>query len=176
MDAKSPVQVRVDEEGIYGFSLVVHGYDTPAPRPPQDGDAPDFLIGVDWTKPTARIMGARFGAGANKSTMTIEWLAEDALLAERPITLSYRESPQDSWKAIAVDLPNSQPYYQWQISPPVPRQIYLRLEVRDLAGNVTTDELNEPVSLQGQAARGRIRQFREIGTPRQSFFSPRSMR
>ena len=44
--------------------------------------------------------------------------------------------------------------------PRLPEEIYLRIEVRDGAGNTGTDQLSEPINVQGLTPRGRIRGFR----------------
>ena len=43
-DKQSPMEVQLKQEGLYGFQLVVHGFDVPPPQPPQDGSPPDMLV------------------------------------------------------------------------------------------------------------------------------------
>ena len=47
--------------------------------------------------------------------------------------------------------------YLWPIDSRVPQQIYLRLEVRDEAGNVGEHQLIDPINIEGLTPRGRIR-------------------
>jgi hypothetical protein len=50
--------------------------------------------------------------------------------------------------------------YSWKVDPRIPERIFLRLEVRDEAGNVQVDQLREPISIEGLAPKGRIRGFK----------------
>ena len=136
-DAQSPVEVRLEQEGLYGFKLVVYSHDAPASRPPQDGEPADIWIVFDHTKPVGRIISAHYGKGARKNSLLITWEASDAMLGERPITLNFRASQHESWNPIASGLPNSGSY-EWRLDKRTPRQLYLQLEVRDLAGNVSS--------------------------------------
>ena len=43
---RSPMQVRVNEEGIYGFRVVVTSRAGYGPRPPASGDQPDQWVCV----------------------------------------------------------------------------------------------------------------------------------
>ena len=58
---RSSLVVKVDEEGLYGFRAVVTNGAGLGGKPPKSGDAPDIWIGVDLTKPTARIVSAQTG-------------------------------------------------------------------------------------------------------------------
>ena len=70
-------------------------------------------------------------------------------------------SPQSAgpWTPIASGLENSGSYV-WRLDAHVPQQIYLKLEVRDEAGNVGTDETQSPVLIDRQRPQGRIRGVR----------------
>ena len=160
-NTESPMEVRLQREGLYGFRLVVYSQDAPEPRPPQDGEPADIWVGVDWTKPVGRIIGVRYGDGIHKSSLLITWQAQDALFGERPITLNFSETPGGPWIPIAAQLPNSGSY-TWQLDRRAPRQLYLQLEVRDLADNVTSHEFERPILTQGHAPKGRIRDLRPI--------------
>ena len=73
---------------------------------------------------------------------------------------------------IATALPNTGEYF-WEYDPRSPRQIYLRLEVRDDAGNVAIDQLTEPIKVEGLEPKGQIRGFKPAGeNNRGSFRSP----
>ena len=50
---RSPLVVKVDDEGLYGFRAVVTNGAGVGGKPPKSGDSPDIWIGVDLTKPTA---------------------------------------------------------------------------------------------------------------------------
>ena len=68
---RSPLLVSVDEEGIYGFRIVVTNGAGVGGMPPKSGDLPDLWIGVDLTKPTARIVSAQQGIDAEAGQLII---------------------------------------------------------------------------------------------------------
>lgn len=152
-DMQSPIQVQLKREGLYGFLLAVHGYDLPATEAPQDGTPPDIFVQVDWTKPVARITRAT----AEGQQMVIEWIAEDAMLAEEPISLSYAASPDGPWSPIVSSYRNSG-VYRWNVDRRLPSRTFFRLEVLDESGNATADVYDASSSSNGgQSPWGRIR-------------------
>ena len=160
-DSKSPFQVEVDREGLYGFRLAITsglGFSSPPPRP---GDLADIWVGVDQTKPMAQITAVPFGSGINAGQILIEWDAYDQHLADRPITLSYSDTADGPWKEVAKDLPNTGKF-NWRVDPSAGREVFLRLEVRDEAGNVNSHQLARPVNLEGLRPLGRIKNFQAI--------------
>ena len=85
------------------------------------------------------------------------------MLDARPIALSFGPGAGGPWTPIAAGLENTGSY-RWRLDNRVPDRIYLRLEVRDEAGNVGTFETAEPVSLDRHRPEGRIRGVRPCGT------------
>lgn len=159
-DNKSPMPVGVDGEGIYGFRVVVQSGSGLGGRPPAEGDLPDIWIGVDLTKPVGRITSADIDA--ESSELVIRWEADDDLPDPRPISLSFSGNTQGSWTPIAAGLENTGGY-RWRLESRVPDKIFLRLEVRDEAGNVGTFDTAEPISLDRHRPEGRIRGVRPLG-------------
>ena len=144
-DMQSPFEVVVDQEGIFGFHVVVVSRNGMAGRKPRSGDLADIWIGVDTTIPDAHLTAAVYGEGANAGKLFIRWEATDLHLDDRPITLKFAENADGPWTVIASALPNSGEYV-WPADPQLPASVYLRLEARDEAGNVTADSLKEPVT------------------------------
>ena len=145
-DRVSPAQVRLKQEGLYGFRFLVEGFNGAVPSPPKNNTRPDIWVAADWTRPEGRITRAtveadRFvdasGIGTRQPEMLIEWVAEDALLHEQPITISYGGAPDGPWNRIAGPIHNSGSY-RWSFPNSLPARTFLRLEVRDVAGNVTS--------------------------------------
>ena len=138
--------MTVDEEGIYGFRvLVINGAGHRA-KPPKSGDLPDLWVGVDLTKPTARIVSAQQGTDSDAGHLIITWQADDKMLAARPVSLSYSQNRAGPWLPIASGLENIS-RYSWAIDEHTPARMYLRLEVRDEAGNLGIYETPEPVTI-----------------------------
>ena len=158
-DRVSPFLVNVESDGVYGFRMLIENRNGIAPRPPQSGETADVWIHVDSTKPTARIVSARFGRNAHLGQLQIFWDAADENLTENPVTLLYSDQPNGPWRVIAEQLANTS-RYDWTVKETVPADFYLQLEVRDKAGNLSRDTLRDPISRDGFAPRGVIRDVR----------------
>jgi hypothetical protein len=152
---RSPMQVRVNEEGIYGFRVVVTSRAGYGPRPPASGDQPDQWVCVDWTPPTARILSTLRGVGAESNQLTISWQAEDQMLSARPVTISYSRNRGGPWLTVASGLENTG-RYTWTTDDRAPSSVYLRLEVRDEAGNIGTYDTPETVLIASSESGARI--------------------
>ncbi|MFW5693347.1 MAG: hypothetical protein ACOCWL_03940, partial [Thermoguttaceae bacterium] len=159
-DGRSPILAKVDEEGTYGFQIVVHGRSGPG-RKPQPGDKPDIWVRVDLTKPVARIVSAEEGTGSEAGHLVILWTAEDEELAAAPISLAYSNRPGGPWTSIARQLANSG-RYAWPLPAGEQGPIYLRLEARDAAGNLAEFETSQPVVLDRAPPRVRVREVRPL--------------
>ena len=162
-DGRSPLAVSVPEDGIYGFRVVVTNGAGVGGKPPVDGDLPDLWVGVDMSKPTARIISAQQGVAAEADQLIISWQADDNMLAARPVSLSFSQTRSGPWLPIASGLENTG-RYGWRIDSRTPPQLYLRLEVRDEAGNVGVYETAEPVAIDQSHPTVRVRDVRPVGT------------
>lgn len=161
-DRASPFDVEVNHEAVYGFRIVVVGKNGLATTTPQAGDAADIWVGVDLTRPNAKLTGAVYGQGDAAGKLDIRWQADDPHLGGRPVTILLGDRPDGPFTPIAAGLPNSGQYY-WEYDPRSPRQIYLRLEVRDDAGNIAIDQLTDPIKVEGLEPKGQIRGFQPRG-------------
>ncbi len=144
-DGLSPMIARVPEEGTYGFKFVFHPVHGPAARPPWPGDAPDITIRVDLTRPQARLLGVERNRH-DARRITIRWQASDSQLADMPISLYYADMARSQWRPIATNLRNVGSY-EWTLPPNLPEQIQIRLDVEDVAGNLTTAETRNGIPL-----------------------------
>jgi hypothetical protein len=158
-DRQSPLDLTVDQDGIFGFRVVIMGSNQLGGAPPQPGDPADLWVGVDTSTPTVRLTSAIYGEGQHAGQLDIRWQAFDVWFTDRPITLLFSEHPQGPWTTIAAGLPNSGQYF-WAVEPRIPRRIYLRVEARDEAGNFAEHQINEPISTAGLVPQGRIRGLR----------------
>lgn len=138
-DSQSPMEVRVRSEGLYGFQLTVDTGRGNAPAPPQAGTTPDVWVIVDWTKPVAKINRVEMPDGLRSRQIRIEWTANDTgLLDETPISLSYSDAPNGPWIGLVEDIPNSGAY-TWNVREQLPQNLFVRIDVRDVVGNVASD-------------------------------------
>lgn len=150
-DNRSPVDVSVDEEGEFGFSIVVSAAGGGNAAPPQPGDTPALWVNVDLEPPLAQIVAVDTRRGDVEGELHVRWQADDDNLQPRPISLYYSSRPAGPWTPIAADLENSGEF-RWPLARHVPRKIYLKLEARDTAGNVAAFQTSEPVVVENEPA------------------------
>jgi hypothetical protein len=118
-------------------------------------------VGVDFTRPEAKLISAVQGEGGEADRLVITWQANDEHLAPRGISLRWSESSAGPWNTIASGLENSG-RYAWRLDKRVPPRIHVLLEARDEAGNQSSHQLSEPVSLERIRPQGRIREVRPL--------------
>jgi hypothetical protein len=160
-DNRSPVTATVEGEGEYGFKVLVHSAGGFAAAPPAQGDAPEALVRVDLVRPEATLDSVEQGTGNLADQIMIRWSASDAHLAPQPVTLYYSAQPAGPWSIIAAGLVNSGSY-AWRADRHLPEQLYVRLEVRDAAGNTTTYQTAQPVVVNRPRPQVRIREIRSF--------------
>lgn len=161
LDPQGPYPVEVDGSGLFGFRLVVISYNGQKSRLPQPGDQAEKWVRVDVDPPVARITSAPFGTGADTGKLIIHWEAHDDQLALRPITLDYSSTPDGPWTTIEKGLRNTGSY-PWLVPADVPSKVFLRLVVRDEAGNEKVDQTLYPIEIGGLYPRGLIRSVEPI--------------
>jgi hypothetical protein len=130
---KPPCVAELDEEDLYGFTLVVRN-GTGQGKQPQEGDRPQVWVEVDITKPIIRLMGLEVNRSTEGRSLTILWKAFDKNLAPKPITLSYAVDPEGPWMPIASQLTNTGRYV-WKMPMEAPHQYFIRVEAVDQVGN-----------------------------------------
>ncbi|HXG08579.1 MAG TPA: hypothetical protein VNK04_02225 [Gemmataceae bacterium] len=141
--------VDLQDDGVYGFYLVVRSGANRGKPPPQADDPPQMRVEVDRTPPEARLYAPTPDPN-RRDALILRWTATDRNLANNPITLQWaRPSPDRqqplTWEPIGpAELPNTG-VYVWQVPPGMPPSVYLRLIVRDTAGNSGVAETPEPV-------------------------------
>ncbi len=155
-DLRSPIDAVVEREGVFGFRILVIGNDGLRARQPRNGDPADMWVNVDTTMPTVKIKAVPYGRGQDAGNLLVQWNASDANLRMRPIKLSWSPTGQAPWTTIEDGIRN-EGQYAWKPAANVPDQIYLKLDVRDVAGNTATHQLNRPIDVSGLLPRGHIR-------------------
>lgn len=155
-DRRSPVNVAVESEGIFGFRILVISNEGLRARQPRSGDPADMWVNVDTTKPSVQITAVPYGRGQDAGRLLVQWRASDTNLKLRPAKLSYSSGPQGPWTTIEDGIRN-EGQYAWKPGADIPDKVYLQLELRDTAGNVGTHRLNRPIDVSGLIPRGHIR-------------------
>ncbi|TWT31291.1 hypothetical protein KOR34_46670 [Posidoniimonas corsicana] len=160
-DQRSPVDVQVQADGVYGFSILVQSVGGLDRDPPHSGDQPDIYVEVDRARPTVSIGDAVQPDGYFADHLNVTWQAGDANLVDRPISLLYAAQPSGPWMPIASNLPNNG-RYSWRLQRHLPSRLYVRLEARDQAGNVGVDQTQQPVEIRLPESSGAIRHARPL--------------
>ncbi len=101
------------------------------------------------------------GRGNLSDRLVIRWTAADDHLDARPVGLFYSDKPAGPWQTIATNLENTGEY-SWRLVRQMPERIYLRLEVRDVAGNLATVVSPSPTVLHLPQPTGRLRSVRPV--------------
>jgi hypothetical protein len=138
-DRKSPVAIDLPGDGLYGLSLVVANGAGGSCTPPAAGETPDWWVEVDTTKPVAQITSVQTENGA----LIVTWSATDNCLRAEPIDLYCANRPEGPWLPIARGLRNDGSY-RWIIPANFGAEIFVRMDVTDRAGNVTTCQTSKP--------------------------------
>ena len=136
--------VEVDEEGMYGFTLVARSGLGLSKDAPVSGDQPQVWTIVDLTPPEVQVTEVTPNADAKQ--VLIAWKASDKNFSRTPISLSYAETEAGPWRIIAANLENNGKY-NWQMPPGTPAKFIVRAEATDLAGNVSKALWSKPLVL-----------------------------
>jgi hypothetical protein len=143
-DNQSPAQIEVPRDGIYGFALGVRSGAGLTSEPTQAGDKPPIVVVVDQTPPQLQLMPLEQGRGRNNNKILIKWEFTDEFPAEKPISLYYSPTGQAPWLPITGPIDNTGSYI-WTMGPGVPSRFHVKVEGRDIAGNVQTAETPQAV-------------------------------
>ncbi len=163
-DQRSPVNVEVDGEGIFGFRILVVSNEGLRARRPKNGDPADIWVNVDTTKPRAQITNVPFGRGQQAGRLLVQWQVSDINLRMRPVKLSYSPNPRGPWTTIEDGIRN-EGQYAWKPGVDIPDKVYLQLEAKDVAGNAAVHRLDRPVDVSGLLPRGHIRGITPLKEP-----------
>jgi hypothetical protein len=143
-DNKSPFAVTVPEDGVYGFEIRVKNGAGIGDDPPRPGDKPSIVVTVDKTPPVVEFLPPQIGRGASRNKILLRWTANDANLASAPVLLEYAAEQTGPWQKIGDWQANSGRFI-WTLERGLPGKVYLRVTVKDEAGNVTQVPSAEPL-------------------------------
>ncbi|MCO6047451.1 hypothetical protein NG895_26405 [Aeoliella sp. ICT_H6.2] len=160
-DNRSPILATVPAPGDYGLKIVVEtagGIDPVRPRP---GDRPEMFVRIDTTPPVAHLTSIRQGTAAQADQLLIEWQRPESTSADEKATLQYSSTPTGPWATAASNLPNNG-HYSWRLGRHLPQTFYVRIEIRDTAGNVASDQTQVPVTISLPTPSGRLGSVRAL--------------
>jgi hypothetical protein len=140
---KISVNLPVNQEGlVHGFTLIVKsraGLGRPAP---QRGDIPNLRLELDSTYPEATLFSPQPDP-IRRDNLILTWKAGDRNLTNQPIVLEWAEQRDGPWTNVAgADLPNTGRYL-WQVPANVPPAVFLKLTVKDQAGNIAVAQTQD---------------------------------
>jgi RNA polymerase sigma factor (sigma-70 family) len=131
-------------DGNYWF--IVEGLDTDGSwGRPKPVIKRSLRVCVDTTPPTAKLFQPQF----KQNAFLISWEAKDENLGDKPVTLEWAEQKDGPWYLIGDHLPNTGSY-TWHLPERMPPRIYLRIRVRDQAGNEACAATDQPISIRDE--------------------------
>lgn len=143
-DRRSPMAVALPGDGEYGFSLRVRSGAGVVQDPPQPGDPPSFVVIVDSKPPECALGSVTQGDGGRRGQISIEWSVRDEHLVAKPVRLSWAPAREGPWRAMTDWIANTG-RYEWTADGQAIASVFLRLEARDAAGNMSRVDSQTPL-------------------------------
>ncbi|MBI3411475.1 MAG: Rieske 2Fe-2S domain-containing protein [Planctomycetes bacterium] len=143
-DRRSPAEIVLPGEGVFGIRLVVTNGNGFGGAPPTRGDVPTCLIEVDTTAPFVQMRPIE--PIAQNGCLEICWTATDKHLGPEPVSLFYRARAEGPWQVIARNVKNDG-LYRWAFPRDMGPQFFVKIEVVDQAGNTAHTETPNPIVL-----------------------------
>jgi hypothetical protein len=139
------VMVELKQEGIvYGYYTVVKSRAGLGKKPPEPGTPPQVRIEMDITPPSVEMYVPQPDP-AHRDTLLLTWKATDKNLTNNSVTIEWAERKEGQWNVIGTEKMSNTGQFSWQVPANVPPSVYLRLAVRDTAGNEAVAQTQEPV-------------------------------
>lgn len=154
VDLKPPFEVDTRGEGTFGFAVRARngiGFSKPAPQP---GEQPNIVVTVDKSAPVVEL-GRPQVSVANGGLIRLAWRVSEQNPATSPIRLEYATSNSGPWTPV-FDWQADQGGYEMPIQSGMPPRLHFRLLARDLAGNVTASQTNQPVIIDQRRPTARL--------------------
>jgi hypothetical protein len=139
-----PFVIDVDEEGLYGFTLLARNKAGQGKTRPEPNDPPQVAVEVDLTKPAVEVASPQYDAQGQ--TVTVLWQASDKNLGPQPIALCWARQPTGPWMPIITQIENTGRYV-WKLPNGVPSRVWVQVEASDVAGNVAIARTADAVAL-----------------------------
>lgn len=142
---KGSVVVPIAQEGVQvGYYMVVKSKAGLGKSPPVNGDLPHIRVEVDTTFPEA-VLFSPLPEPGRQDSLILTWKATDRNLSANPVTMEWSDKKDGPWNPIGPnELPNTGKF-NWIMPSAMPASVYLKLTVRDSAGNTAVAQTQEPL-------------------------------
>ncbi|MDG2390350.1 MAG: hypothetical protein P8M30_13650 [Planctomycetaceae bacterium] len=145
-DRQSPFAVEVPLQGTYGFAIRVQSGAGLANEPPENGAAPEMNVIVDQTGPLAELLAVKPLNGTEGTQLLIRWRVSDKHPSGAPVSLSYAVNEQGPWIPI-TGWQADEREFAWKVGSQVPAKVFIKLDARDAAGNITSIMSEEAIAI-----------------------------
>ncbi len=136
-DQRSPFEVEITTDGVYGFRVVVKGRNGLTSASPQAGDPPDMVIAIDSKAPELRIESLSKNSNIPNRGPCVAYHCADDNLMSGPLTMYIAQSANGPWALIESNIENTG-LLPLPSAAKLPQRFYVRLDALDQAGNITT--------------------------------------
>jgi hypothetical protein len=167
-----PLQLVLPEnEGTYGFRLVLYSGVNQSEGPPRPGDRPDVTLLVDRTAPQVELYGPTLDP-TQPNALLLRYKVSDANLDPRTVKLEWAQRPEGPWKPIDTSSPRPSAQWpgvrenSWVLPLDLPDSVYLRLQATDLAGNKGEFVTRDPVTVDLHKPTARVKRVMQVSQSR----------
>jgi hypothetical protein len=142
-DPNNHSDVELPGEGVFGIRLVATNGNGFGGKVPGPADLPTAIFEIDMTGPNLKV---DIDPVTKLGTIDIRWQVSDKNLSAEPIQILYAAQPTGPWQIAGTKLKNDG-LFRWNLPRDIPQNFVIRIEARDLAGNMTHLDTPNPVSL-----------------------------
>ncbi len=131
--AKSPYQAKLNEDGYYGFRLVLVSETGQRSAEPRMGQVVDFELWLDTLPPKVKIFSPEAIQDAS-DRIKIRWQSTDKNPSAEGVKLDYSVDGE-TWIAIHPT-PLSGNSFDWTLPKGIAPEVFIKITAKDAAGNV----------------------------------------
>jgi hypothetical protein len=153
-DCRSPIEFALPDDGAYGIALVVGTAARPT-APPAAGESPDWWVDVDTAPPEVKLESAVVGTGDDLGLLILRWSVRDDNLMPDAVEAAWAAGADGPWQPIAKGL-RADGQYRWPVPRDAGARVYLKIEVKDRAGNVGRFVTPQPLTVELPRPRARV--------------------
>lgn len=163
VDKRSPVEVKLPGDGVYGIRVAVSNGNGFGGRAPVKGDQPHCTIEVDTTAPFIQLRSAELLPSAGM--VELRWNATDKNLSAEPVTIYYRTRTDGPWQVLAKNVKN-EGVHRWAFPRDAGGQFFFKVEIVDQAGNMAQSASSQPTVIDMTEPRVSVIGVTGAGLPR----------